>query len=485
VNRELKRVSIVVLLMFLSLFASTTAIQAIASDSLKADGRNARTIYASFSAERGPILVDGTPIAQSVPSDDEYKFQRAYPGGPMYAPITGYLTLFGAPTGIEGAMNGELSGTANQQFLDQLNQIITGQSPKGAAVELTIDPVAQQVAWDQLAGAGLTGAVIALDPKTGAILAMVSNPTFDPNPLASHDTGAVDALYQSLLDDPGDPLINRTIQGDLDPPGSTFKLVTGSTAFENGISPDTLFPNPPSLQLPQSDSLIFNSDGGACGGGGEVSVADAIRLSCNIPMALLGQQLGWRAIFDQAEKFGFGTSFDIPMSTEASIYPRALDEPQTMLSAFGQSGVRASPLQMAMISAAIANGGQVMVPNMVESVTSPELRVLESFSPQVWGQAISPQTAATLTQIMVGAVSNGSGTNAIIDGIDVAGKTGTAENGDGEPFSLWFTGFAPANDPRVAVAVVVQNGGGLDQSGTGNELAAPIARAVMEAVLFG
>lgn len=484
-NRELKRVSIVVLLMFLSLFASTTVIQAVAADALKEDARNARTIYASFSAERGPILVDGNPIAQSVPSGDEYKFQRTYPGGQVYAPVTGYLTLFGAPTGIEGAMNAELSGTANQQFLDQLNQIITGQNPKGAAVELTINPAAQQVAWDQLAGAGLTGAVIALDPKTGAILAMVSNPTFDPNALASHDTVAVDELYQALLDDPSDPLINRTIQGDLDPPGSTFKLVTVSAALENGISPDALFPNPPSLQLPQSDSLIFNSDGASCGGGGEVTVADALRLSCNIPMALLGQQLGWRNLFDQAEAFGFGESFEIPMSTEASTYPRALDEPQTMLSAFGQGSVRASPLQMAMVSAAIANGGQVMVPNMVESVTSPDLRVLESFEPEVWGNAISPQTAATLTQIMVAAVSNGSGTNAIIDGVDVAGKTGTAENGEGEPYSLWFTGFAPADDPRVAVAVVVQDGGGFGQSGTGNELAAPIARAVMEAVLFG
>lgn len=483
-NRELKRVSIVVLFMFLALFASTTAIQAIAADSLKADGRNARTIYASFSAERGPILVDGNPIAQSVPSGDQFKFQRTYPGGAMYAAVTGYLTLFGAPTGIEGAMNGELSGTANQQFLDQVNQIITGQSPKGAAVELTINPAAQQAAWDALAGSGLTGAVIALDPKTGAVLAMVSNPSFDPNALASHDTEAVDALYQSLLADPGDPLINRTLAGDLDPPGSTFKLVTGATAFENGISPDAVFPNPSSLQLPQSDNTIFNSDGGACGGGGDVSIANAIRLSCNIPMALLGQQLGWRAIFDQAEKFGFNDSFNIPIASEPSVYPRALDEPQTMLSAFGQYTVRASPLQMAMVSAAIANGGQVMVPNMVEQVTSPDLRVIESFSPQVWGQAVSPQTAATLNSIMVSAVSNGSGTNAIIDGVDVAGKTGTAENGDG-PFSLWFTGFAPANDPRVAVAVVVQDGGGLGQSGTGNELAAPIAKAVMEAVLFG
>lgn len=483
-NRELKRVSIVVLIMFLALFGSTTAIQAIAADGLRADPRNARTIYASFSAERGPILVDGNPIALSVPIDDDFRFQRQYPGGLLYAPVTGYLTLFGAPTGIEGAMNAELSGTANQQFLDQVTQLMTGQSPKGAAVELTLDPAVQQVAWDALAGAGLTGAVVALDPKTGAVLAMVSNPTFDPNALASHDTVAVEALYQQLLADSSDPLINRAIAGDLDPPGSTFKLVVGAAALEEGLSPDTAFPNPSSLQLPQSNNVIFNADGGNCGGVGDVTIADAIRLSCNIPMAQLGAQLGWRALFEQSERFGFGTSFDIPMATEPSVYPRALDEPQTMLSAFGQYTVRASPLQMAMVSAAIANGGQVMVPNLVEQVISPDLRVLESFSPQVWGQAVSPQTAATLSQIMVSAVANGSGGNAIIGGVDVAGKTGTAENGDG-PFSLWFTGFAPADDPKVAVAVVVQDGGGFGQSSTGNQLAAPIARAVMEAVLFG
>ncbi len=422
-----------------------------------------------------------------MPSGDQFKFQRTYPGGPMYAPVTGYLTLFGAPTGIEGAMNGELSGTANQQFLDQLNQIITGQSPKGAAVELTINPAAQQAAWDALAGAGLTGAVIAIDPKTGAVLAMVSNPTFDPNALASHDTEAVDALYESLLNDPSDPLINRTIAGDLDPPGSTFKLVTGATAFENGISPD---------QRLRRTRAACSSRRATTSSSTPTAAAAAAAAMCHRrrrhPALLQHPDGAARTAARLARDVRPGREVRVQQRAStsrsrpsASVYPRALDEPQTMLSAFGQYTVRASPLQMAMVSAAIANGGQVMIPNMVETVTSPDLRVVESFQPQVAGHRPSARRPrATLNQIMVSAVSNGSGTNAIIDGVDVAGKTGTAENGDG-PFSLWFTGFAPANDPRVAVAVVVQDGGGLGQSGTGNELAAPIAKAVMEAVLFG
>ncbi len=480
-NKELKRVSLVVLGMFVALFLSTSLIQVGFADELKADSRNARTLYASYSVERGAITVDGQPIAQSVPSEDEYKFQRVYPGGAIYAPVTGFVSLFGEPTGVEGALNDYLSGRANQQFLDQVNSIITGQSPKGASVELTIDPVVQQAAWDALGD--YEGAVIAIDPKTGAILAMVSKPTFDPNSLATHDTELVEATYQQLLDDPGTPLINRTIRGDLDPPGSVFKVVVTATALEQGLSPDTEFPNPSTLQLPGTDATIRNSGGDDCGGSATVSIATALRLSCNIPFAQLGLQLGGNAIAAQAAKFGFEEQFRVPMLTEASHYPRGLDDPQLMLSAFGQSSVRVTPLQMAMVSAGVANGGIVMEPTLVESVTSPDLRVLDELTPTEFGRAMSEQNAITLAQLMVAGVNNGAASNASIDGVEVAGKTGTAENGDGEPYTLWFTGFAPANDPRVAVAVVIQNGGGIGQDGTGNGLAAPIARAVMEAVL--
>jgi peptidoglycan glycosyltransferase len=238
------------------------------------------------------------------------------------------------------------------------------------------------------------------------------------------------------------------------------------------------------LTLPQSDSVITNSGGDSCGGTPTVSIANALRLSCNIPFAQLGQALGYRTILEQANKFGFNESVSVPLDSTESVYPRVLDEPQTMLSAFGQSSVRASPLQMAMVSSAIANGGALMQPNLIESVVAPDLTVIDAFEPALFRQSISSTTAAALTQMMVASVSNGAGTNARIDGVDVAGKTGTAENGEGDPYTLWFTGFAPANDPQVVVAVVVENGGGLGQSGTGNEVAAPIAKRVLEAVLF-
>lgn len=482
-NKELKRVSTVVLLMFISLFLSSTVIQVVAADDLRADGRNSRTLYASYSAERGPILVDGQPVAFSQPSDDEFKFQRVYPEGPLYAPITGYLTLNQGNTGLEDSLNDYLSGTSNDQFFDQVNAIVTGQSPQGAAVELTIDPVVQQAAWDALGD--LEGAVIALNPKTGAILAMVSKPTFDPNALAVHDTAAVIATYSQLLDDPAGPLFNRTLAGDLDPPGSTFKLVVASAALESGqYTADSAFPNPSTLTLPETDFDISNANGGPCGSGDTATIATAIRLSCNIPMAELGQQLGYRAILEQAEQFGFNESVSVPLASTESVYPRVLDEPQTMLSAFGQSSVRASPLQMAMVSMAIANSGTIMQPNLVESIVAPDLTDIQTFTPQVFRQqAISPQTASTMTGLMVAAVANGAASNATIDGVDVAGKTGTAENGEGDPYSLWFTGFAPATDPEVVVAVVVQNGGGLGQDGTSNGIPAPIGRQVLEAVL--
>jgi peptidoglycan glycosyltransferase len=480
-NRELKRVSIVVLLMFVTLFGSTTIIQAFQADALAADARNTRTLYDSYSVERGPILVDGQPIAESMPAGDDYKFQRTYPNGELYAPITGFIPINGAPTGLEHALNGELSGTSNAQFFDKLNAIITGQKPTGAAVEVTIDPVAQQAAWDALGDK--TGSVIVTEPETGRILAMVSKPSYDPNSLAVHDNQLVKDAYENLLGDPGDPLINRAIDS-LNPPASVFKLVVVAAALESGkFTPESTFPNPATYQLPGSSSIVINSGGGTCGPGETTTIATALRLSCNIPMAELGLQLGDQAIRDMAEKFGFNTEMSIPIEAAESVYPKVLDDAQTALSAFGQYEVRATPLQMAMVSAAIANGGVVMQPNLVDQILAPNLSPIQTFKPKALGQAMSAETAATLSQMMVNGVQDGAASNARIDGVDVAGKTGTAENGADDPYTLWFTGFAPAGEPKFAITVLVENGGGLGQTGYGNLLAAPIAQQVLEAVL--
>ena len=200
-------------------------------------------------------------------------------------------------------------------------------------------------------------------------------------------------------------------------------------------------------------------------------------------LSQLGQELGASAIRAQAEKFGFNSSFDIPTRTDASVYPRVLDDAQTMMSAFGQYDVRATPIQMAMVSAAIANQGKVMNPSLVEAITTADLAPIHGFEATTYSQAISPQTAATMTQMMINGVNSGAASNAKIPGVDVAGKTGTAQNGATDPYTLWFTGFAPANDPKYAITVLVENGGGLGQTGYGNLIAAPIAKKVLEAVL--
>ena len=481
-NRELKRVSFVVLAMFVALFVSTSTIQVLQADTLSEDSRNTRTLYESFSTERGVILAGGEPIASSTTSDDIYKFQRQYANGPLYSAVTGYFTLNQGTTGIERSLNDYLSGTSNSQFFDEINNLVTGQDPKGASVELSIDPVAQQAAFDALGD--YTGAVVVTEPATGRILAMVSKPTFDPTALASHDTDDVLAAYRALNDDPTDPLINRAIGGSLNPPGSVFKLVVASAALESGrFTPDSSFPNVQAYTLPGSSSQVTNSGGGLCGSGDTVTLATAVSLSCNVPMAEMGVQLGAAAIRAQAEKFGFDTELEIPMSVEASTYPQTTDDAQTALTAFGQYEVRATPLQIAMVSAGIANGGNVMQPSLIDSITTSDLKTVESFSPKQYSDPLSSSESADLTEAMQSVVSAGTGTNAKIDGVDVAGKTGTAEGGTGDPYTLWFTGFAPAKDPEVAVAVVVGNGGGLGQSGVGNTVAAPVAKKVMEAVL--
>lgn len=476
-NKELKRVSIVVLFMFLALFGSSTVINVFQVDNLRADGRNVRTLYDSYSAERGPILVNGEPVAESTPSDDQYRFQRVYTQPELYSAITGYFTLNQGNSGVEGALNDYLSGTANSQFFDQVNAILTGQTPKGASVSLTTDPAVQQAAWD--AFGDNTGAVVAIRPKTGEILAMISKTAYDPNLLASHDTDEVISAYKGLIADPARPLLNRAIGGDLYYPGSVFKLVVAAAALDSGrYTPESEFPNPPQLQLPQSSTFINNAEGGTCGGTPTVSIATALRLSCNIPFAQLGAALGEDELERYTSAFGYGSSFEVPMASTPSTFPEGMDEAQLMLSSFGQYENRVTPLEVAMTSAAIANGGTMMSPTLVKDITAPDLSVIKPFQEIAVGQPISQQTAATLTQLMVANVSNGAASNARISGVEVAGKTGTAQNGDGRPYTLWFTGFAPASDPEVAVAVVVENG-----KSFGNAVAAPIAKKVIEAVL--
>jgi peptidoglycan glycosyltransferase len=471
------------LIMFLALFGSTSWIQVVTAEELAQNPRNTRALYDSYEVQRGSIIASGAAIATSVPSDDVYSWQRVYTDAQMWAPVTGYINpALGSSTGIEQAMNDYLSGTAGSQFLSRIERIFTGQPPRGSNVVLTLDAQVQRAAYEALGG--LQGGILAIEPATGRVLAMVTSPSFDTNLLASHLTGEVNAAYDALVADPGKPLSNRAIGGDLNPPGSTFKLVVASAALASGdYTPQSTLPNPASYRLPQSNSVVHNANGGTCGPGATVTIADALRLSCNIPMAELAVELGDNAIREEAEKYGFNSSFELPLTSTPSSYPRALDDAQTALTGFGQGQVTATPLQMAMVSAGIANDGVVMSPRMVDRVIGPDLSVQQDFEDAEFGRALDDDIAAELVAMMVANVSDGAASGARIDGVDVAGKTGTAENTADEPYTLWFTGFAPAESPQVAVAVVVEDGGGQGQSGSGNTIAAPIAKKVMEAVL--
>lgn len=481
-TRELRRLSIVMLFMFVALFAATSWIQVVDADALSQNDNNQRTRLDSYEIQRGSIIIDGANVATSVPSDDRYQFQRVYTDAGMWAPITGYFNAaLDSRTGIEQAMNADLSGTGSSAFFAEIERILSGQPQTGFSVELSLDAAAQKAAYDALDG--LQGAVVAIEPSTGRILAMVSTPSFDTNLLATHDADAANATYDQLVQDPLKPLSNRAIAGDLNPPGSTFKLVVAAAAYASGdFTPDSTLPNPASYTLPGSNNRVSNAWGGTCGGGETVTIAEAIRLSCNIPMAELAVKLGDDAIREMAEKFGYNQSFETPLASTASSYPRALDDAQTALSGFGQGQVTATPLQVAMISAGIANDGLVMNPHMVDQVIGNDLSVVRSYDDTEFGRALDADVADEVTDAMVASVSTGAAQGARIDGIDVAGKTGTAENGN-KPHTLWFTGFAPADDPAVAVAVVVEDGGGQGQSGSGDTIAAPIAKKVIEAVL--
>ncbi|WP_454042218.1 peptidoglycan D,D-transpeptidase FtsI family protein [Cellulosimicrobium sp. Marseille-Q8652] len=487
-NVPLRRVASVVLVMFLALMVSTTYIQVFQADSLNDDGRNVRTVYREYGNFRGPIVVAGEAIASSTPVDDPFGFQRAYTDGPLYAPVSGYFSVVNGTSEIERAENEYLNGEASSLWLDRLTALFTGEQPQGASVELTIDPAAQQAAWDALGDQ--RGAVAAIEPKTGRILALVSKPSFDPNVLATHDTAAANAAFQELANADGDPMSNRAIRGKTYPPGSTFKLVTSAAAIESGqYTSESVIPAPDVYQRPQSTSTMNNFGGTRCSPTGEMTLADALRISCNTAFADLGVTLGQDVLRDQSEEFGFDDdSLTVPMDVTASHFPTEDETTASNIAdaAIGQGSVRATPLQIAMISSAIANDGVQMAPYSVETIRNPDLEVVQQSEPRRLRTSVSPTTADQLTQMMLGVVQNGSGTAAQIPGVQVAGKTGTAETGvpDAAPHA-WFTGFAPADDPQVAVAVLVENGGSLGSEATGGALAAPIARAVMEAVLNG
>ncbi len=485
-NKPIRAISIFCMALFLALMVNATYVQYVDAGDLADDPNNRRVIAAAFSRERGPILVGKTPVAESVPSDDQYKFQRRYPSPLLYAPVTGSFSYF-SQTGIERSENDVLSGDDSRLFVNRLVDMFTNAEPKGGRVTLTLDPDAQQAAYDGLTGlpGPVEGAVVAIAPSSGKILAMASVPSYDPNRLASHRFGEVSKAADELEADEADPLVNRGAALRL-PPGSTFKLVTAAAAIESGTyDADSRVPGGATYQLPQTTGPtgLIDNEGRACGQG-RIPFVQAMENSCNTTFAALAVELGADAMLEQAEKFGFNSQYLDDLRQVPSNFPEDMNPPETGQSGIGQFEVSATPLQMAMVAAGIGNGGSVMTPYIVDEEQTPNLQVLFQTEPRELSQAISSTTASELTDLLVATVDTGTASPAAIPGVKVAGKTGTAQSGiDDVPPYAWFVSFAPADDPEVAVAVMIQEAGIERGEIAGGRLAGPIARSVMEAVM--
>jgi peptidoglycan glycosyltransferase len=493
-ERQIRRLGMALMVLFVIAFAQVNYLQVFAADRIADDPANAqRQLIAEYKVDRGSILAaDGTTVlASSRRSPGDLRFQRRYPHGELYAHETGFYSFVFGRTELEQAFNDFLAGDAPELLQQTLTDLILGRPKQGATIVTTLVPEIQEAAAAAAAAEEGDVAIAAIDPATGDVLAMVSEPTYDPNLLASQDPKIVRDAWDTLNEDPDKPLLSRA-SDELFPPGSTFKLVTASAALENGFGPDSLWPNPTELDLPLTDATIENFGGSTCSGGSQITLADALRQSCNVVFGEVGLELGEEALAEQARDYGFTAEpgedlvpFDIPWTSGVFPAPEtfAEREPAVAISAIGQQDVAANPLQMALVAAAIGNGGVEMQPRLVTEARDPTGQVIAEFAPQEFSQPLSAANAAALTQMMVGVVESGTGTAAQIPGVTVAGKTGTAQHGEGANPHAWFVSFAPAEAPEVAVAVIVLDGGSLSSEATGGQLAAPIARAVLEAAL--
>jgi peptidoglycan glycosyltransferase len=487
VNVPIRRVSIAVMVLIVLLLGNLTYVQVVKAGDYRDDPRNQRVLLAEYARARGQITADGQVLAQSVATDDRLKYQRQYTDGPAYSPLTGYYSVIYSSSGLERYTDAVLNGSDDRLFARRLSDLITGRDPAGGNVVTTIKPAVQEKAYQMMSAKNYTGAVVAIQPKTGEILGMVSTPSFDPNPLASHSSSAQQQAWKT--DNAADPSVmtNRAINETV-PPGSTFKLVDTAAALQNGYTPDSQLTAAPNITLTNTNTTLENYAGTACGTGQTASLADALARSCNTAFAQLGGELGADKIRAQADAFGIGRSdLSIPMPVTASAVGDMPDTAAAQQSAIGQRDVRLTPMQNAMIVASIANGGQTMAPHLVKEVQAPNLDVIDTTEPDRLGRSMPANVASTLTQLMIGSENRTSG-GGKITGVQIASKTGTAEHGTdpkNTPPHAWYVAFAPANDPQVAVAVLVENGGDRALEATGGSVAAPIGRAVIAEALRG
>ena len=464
-NKSLRQLFTAVVALFVVLGLSSTIITAIKAPELNGDARNTRALYRTLGAPRGAILAsDGTVMAQSDPVNDSFSYQRVYSNGPLYAPVTGFFSItHTADRGIESSRNEQLNGQASSLFWQQVKSIFSGSESQGASIETSIDPTLQSLAYQLLDGK--EGAIIASDPKTGRILAMVSTPSYDPNALASHDGEQANAAYSDLVSQQSNPMLNRATS-QLFPPGSTFKVIVAAAALESGdYDTESEIPAGASYTLPGTETQLTNATSAGNGSDGKITLKDALAQSSNTAFAQLGVELGADAIREQAEKLGYDeqihldgtTSTGSPSYAAASKFPEDPTDDRLALASIGQGDTLSTPLQNLLVAMAVANDGTVMEPTIVDRVRASDLSVISQTYPRVRSKAFSTDTANKLTEMMEQVIPAENPALAI-NGISIAAKTGTAQIGESNHANdAWIIGFAPADDPQIAVSVVVHN----------------------------
>lgn len=507
-NSRIRRLGIGLLVLFAMLFGQIAYVQVFAASSISQNPANATRQYiAEYRIQRGPILAaDGSAIAISkrAKSASIYKYQRLYPQGDLFGQITGYYSRVYGTSELEHSMNPYLAGSDPSLAVSTLSDLVLGRPRKGGTVVTTLQPSLQRLAQQALGSQ--QGAVVAIDPTTGDLLTMYSNPAYDPSALSDPSSDTQTKAWDALTNDPTQPLLPRA-NAELFPPGSTFKIITAAAALSANYTPQSLWPSPHTLQLPGSTATIQNFGGEYCNGGAsQVTMLEAFTESCNVVFGEIGLKVGADRLAAQAQAFGF-CSIDPPVQTSCPQNPIPFSDPPfgvtseagrfpvasyfasresaVAISAIGQDNDLANPLQMALVSGAVANGGLLMQPRLVTEIRDSSGRVVQRFSSTSYGQAVTPAVAADLTTMMKNVVASGTGTYAQIPGIDVAGKTGTAQHGTSQSPHAWFTGFASANGRNIAVAVIVLDGGNMGSEATGGHVAAPIAKQIIQAWLEG
>ncbi|WP_328914805.1 MULTISPECIES: peptidoglycan D,D-transpeptidase FtsI family protein [unclassified Streptomyces] len=483
-NKPLRRVAVFCGLLVLALLLRVNYVQFVQADQLSNDVHNRRVAINQYAQPRGDIIVDGKAITgHTTTTGSDFKYKRTYTNGPMWAPVTGYASQAYGTTMLEGVQDKFLTGDDDRLFFNRTIDLLTGKEKKGGNVVTTLNAKAQEAAYKGLGAK--KGAVAAIDPRTGAILALASTPSFDPSTIAGNSqTDAKNWVALDKKNDPDDPSLNRALRQTY-PPGSTFKLVTAAAALETGkitdIDKGTESPDP--YTLPGTTVPLPNEGNIPCK---NATLRIALRYSCNSVFGKLGADIGLKDMTDEAEKFGFNQEQFVPVRANAGNFDTKMSPDQVALSSIGQFDTAATPLQMAMVAAAIANNGTLMQPYEIDKLVAPNLSTIAQTSPKELSKPLSPENAQKLQSMMETVVNEGTGTNARIPGVKVGGKTGTAQHGlnnDQNPYA-WFVSYAMTDQGSpVAVAVVVEDSSANRSDITGGGLAAPIAKKVMEAVL--